>query len=654
MAQKENVIITVEAKTGDSAKDVGNLKDKINEVGDSAEKAGKQAEGSKGAFSSLGQAIKTLGAASIILKVFEKFGEILSGNSKITKVLAVATESLSIIVSDFVNFIVDNTDAVVNFFKNAFEKPGEFVEDLGKKIKENLIERFNSLLEVGGFLASAFKNLFTGEFDKALQNVKDAAKESLDVVTGIDDTGNKLVEAGKKIIDYTKNVVKAAQANVDLQNNAELAAARLGGLIEKFDRQAEKERQIRDDTTKSIQDRIDANNRLGVVLEESQKAQLAQAGLLIQAADANLKKDSTSIEFQKAKIEAQNQYAAVLAQVEGFRSEQLINQTGLLLEQQNLEKTRIQNQSLLLIAQKKANADLIVDELEKAQAKRKILDEEANVELKRLQDNINVVKEGTQARVDAEIEFANKKQEIEVNKLIADNEIRTITYNRQLEDLQFIQDNELAKFDAKRKAVDDEQELLNKQFKDKLITERDYNKRVKELSLQRRDIDKAERLLKEQNASAIGDILGALSGLAEQGTALQKVLALSQVAIDTGIAISGLTASTSAPSADNLATGGISGFAKYAGGIIKILANIAQARSIINSVPGGGSGSSPSISVPTADAPITPSFTPNAPTALDQTSINAIGNINTRAFVVESDITGSQKRIRRIENSARI
>ena len=653
MAQKENVIITVEAKTGDSAKNVGELKDKINEVGDSAEKAGKKAEESKGAFSSLGQAVKTLASASIILKVFEKFGEILSGNSKITKVLAVATESLSIIVSDFVNFIVDNTDAVVNFFKNAFEKPGEFVESLGQKIKENLIERFNSLLEVGGFLASAFKNLFTGEFDKALQNVKDAAKESLDVVTGIDDTGNKLVEAGKKIIDYTKNVVKAAQANVDLQNNAELAAARLGGLIEKFDRQAEKERQIRDDTTKSIQDRIDANNRLAVVLEESQKAQLAQAGLLIQAADANLKKDSTSIEFQKAKIEAQNQYAAVLAQVEGFRSEQLINQTGLLLEQQNLEKTRIQNQGLLLIAQKKANADLIIDELDKAQAKRKILDEEANVELKRLQDNINLVKEGTQARVDAEIEFANKKQEIEINKLIADNEIRTIYYNRQLEDLQFIQENELAKFDAKREAVQAEKELLDKQYKDKLISERDYNKRVKELSLQRKEIDRAERVQKEENANAIGGILGALSGLAEQGTALQKGLALAQVGIDTATSISSLMAVSEANPLNTLTFGG-AGIAQYAAGIIRILANVAQAKSILSSVPGGGSVPSTSISVPTTEAPVTPSFTPNAPTALDQTSINALGNVASRAYVVESDITGSQKRIRRIENSARI
>lgn len=653
MAQKENVIITVEAKTGDSAKDVGKLKDKIDEVGESAEKAGKQASESKGAFSSLGQAVKTLASASIILKVFEKFGEILSGNSRITNILAVATESLSIIVSDFVNFIVSNTDSVVNFFKNAFEKPAEFVKTLGKNIQDNLIERFNSLIEVGGFLASAFKNLFAGEFEKALTNVKDAAKESLDVVTGIDDTGDKLVEAGKKVIDYTKNVVKAAKANVDLQNNAELAAARLSGLIEQFDREAEKQRQVRDDTTKSVADRIKANEELGKVLEKSQQAQLAQASLLIQAADANLKKDANSIAFNKAKIEATNQYNAVLAQVEGFRSEQLINQTGLLLEQQNLEKTRIQNQSLLLIAQKKANADLIVDELDKAQAKRKILDDEANIELKRLQDNINLAGLGTQARVDAEIEFANKKQEIEVNKLIADNEIRTIKYNRELEDLQFIQENELAKFDAKREAVQAEKELLDKQYKDKLITEREYNKRVKELSLQRKEIDRAERVQKEENANAIGGILGALSGLAEQGTALQKGLALGQVAIDTATSISSLMAVSEANPLNTLTFGG-AGIAQYAAGIIRILANVAQAKSILSAVPGGGSVPSTSISVPTNEAPVTPSFTPNAPTALDQTSINALGNVASRAYVVESDITGSQKRIRRIENSARI
>jgi hypothetical protein len=104
----------------------------------------------------------------------------------------------------------------------------------------------------------------------------------------------------------------------------------------------------------------------------------------------------------------------------------------------------------------------------------------------------------------------------------------------------------------------------------------------------------------------------------------------------------------------NTLTFGGAGIAQYAAGIIRILANVAQAKSILSAVPGGGSAPSTNISVPTAEAPVTPSFTPNAPTALDQTSINAIGNINTRAYVVESDITGSQKRIRRIENSAKI
>ena len=222
-----------------------------------------------------------------------------------------------------------------------------------------------------------------------------------------------------------------------------------------------------------------------------------------------------------------------------------------------------------------------------------------------------------------------------------------------LEDLQFIQENELAKFDAKRKAVNDELELLKKKYKDELITERDYNKRVKELSLQRKEIDRAERVQKEENANAIGGILGALSGLAEQGTALQKGLALGQVAIDTATSISSLMAVSEANPLNTLTFGG-AGIAQYAAGIIRILANVAQAKSILSAVPGGGSAPSTSISVPTAEAPVTPTFTPNAPTALDRNSINAIGNINTRAYVVESDITGSQKRIRRIENSARI
>ena len=155
-----------------------------------------------------------------------------------------------------------------------------------------------------------------------------------------------------------------------------------------------------------------------------------------------------------------------------------------------------------------------------------------------------------------------------------------------------------------------------------------------------------------KNLGAIGDALGALSGMAEQGSALQKGLALGQIAIDTAVAISSLTANSEA-NPTNAVTFGGAGVVQFATGLLRILANIAQAKSILSQVPGSAS-SGPSISVSAPVAPIAPSFTPNAPTQLDQTSLNAIGNVAARAYVVESDITGSQKRIRRIENSARI
>ena len=73
-------------------------------------------------------------------------------------------------------------------------------------------------------------------------------------------------------------------------------------------------------------------------------------------------------------------------------------------------------------------------------------------------------------------------------------------------------------------------------------------------------------------------------------------------------------------------------------------------------VPGGGGGGAPSLpDAPSAGAgaPIAPRSPDNIPTSLDQTSLNTISNVVSRAYVVESDITGSQQRISRIEKAAR-
>jgi hypothetical protein len=70
-------------------------------------------------------------------------------------------------------------------------------------------------------------------------------------------------------------------------------------------------------------------------------------------------------------------------------------------------------------------------------------------------------------------------------------------------------------------------------------------------------------------------------------------------------------------------------------------------------VPGkGGAGGS----VPTGglnmNAPIVPT-TSSIMTRIDQSSINALGNQAVKAYVVESDMTSSQKRIEAIKQKAK-
>jgi hypothetical protein len=113
-----------------------------------------------------------------------------------------------------------------------------------------------------------------------------------------------------------------------------LAAAQQALLVEEYDRQAEKQRQIRDEERNSIEDRKKANDELGTILDAQEKAMLAQADLQIAAAQADVNKNKNT-ENQTALIEAQGNRLAVLAQIEGFRSEQKVN--DLALDRERLE-----------------------------------------------------------------------------------------------------------------------------------------------------------------------------------------------------------------------------------------------------------------------------------------------------------------------------
>lgn len=150
-------------------------------------------------------------------------------------------------------------------------------------------------------------------------------------------------------------------------------------------------------------------------------------------------------------------------------------------------------------------------------------------------------------------------------------------------------------------------------------------------------------LLEETKLSIIANAVGAAANLIGRNTAAGKALAIAQATIDTYAGATKALA-TYPPPFGAIAAGTV---------IATGLANVAQiVKTDVPFADGGGSGMSmPNIST---QAPIQQQYLPTAPTRLDQASLNTINNVVARAYVVESDITGKQKRIKRIENAARI
>jgi hypothetical protein len=485
--------IEIDVNTSDAVKDVDKLTDSVKDldkeakgvsgkslkgVGDGAKKAGKGVSGLSANFKALGGAIKATGIG-LLVTALASLAEGLSQNERASKFFKTTFEAVSIVTQDFINFVIDNGGKVVDLFKDIFENPTKNIQKLGDAIKTNLIERFESFLETIGFISKAVKSLFEGDFQGALDNIKEAGLEVIDTFTGVDGT---LEKATKTVTDYGNTVLDTAKKNIQLATSAEIASAQQALLVEQYDRQAEKLRQIRDNDLISIEERIKANNDLGDVLEKQEKAQLAEADAILASAQAQVNKNNNT-ENQVKLLEAQANKAGVLAQVEGFRSEQLTNENALIREKNELTQSGIESDTLRALNQKEFDASIIEDGVKRLEAERTNLETEREIEEERLQLKIDSFALGTQARLDAENELKDKLQEI--NQEIALNKIAT--------DKQIV-DNDKKADEEKIKS-----ELAVSNTKKKLAT----------------------------------TTLSFLSSVAEEGSALSKGVAVAQATINT-------------------------------------------------------------------------------------------------------------------------
>ncbi len=398
MAKK--IQVELEAKADDALKQVEAFKKEIEDlktkIAETSEKGGKGFKGlgkalkvataplrgaTKG-FKLLGKALGGLGVIGLLSKGFELLSEIFKKNQKVTDLFATAAEALSFVFNDLVKLFTDNIGVVTDFFSALFTNPLETMKNFANTLQRAVIDRFIQLKETLGFVAKGIGDLFKGNFSDAMESFKQAGKEAVDVITGQDQSFEKVKET---VTSYAKETLQAAKNIVELNKQAQLNEAINQGLIEKYDIQAEQLRQVRDDESKTFAERIEANEKLALVLDEQEKVMKANAQARIDAAAAELSKNEDNIEAQVAYQEALNEAAGIEAQITGFRSEQQTNVNALLREQAEAKKeiaaiglNEIQEErleALNLYNERKALIEqTITDEEEKAAALKLIKD----------------------------------------------------------------------------------------------------------------------------------------------------------------------------------------------------------------------------------------------------------------------------------------
>ena len=357
-----------ELKTGKTKKDLSDIADGVNDVKTGLNNVTTQGKKTNKVLKGISNLFKGALGLGIVIKAFDILKETFMANQKVADTFATVMETISLVFNQVVNAVVKGN--------------GEF-NALGKVLTNVLnigLAPFKLAFEgISIAIMSAQKAFlqFTGGSKERIAELTlgiiEAKYAALEIGEGVVDSGKAIVENFGAAVNSIKEIsitaaYETAKANVELQKSAEVAAVINQGLIEKYDRQAEQQRQIRDDESKTIEERIAANNKLGEVLEEQQKLMLENVDLQIKSAQAQYDKNASQ-ENYIALLEAQNEREAVLAQIEGFRSEQLINRISLekeladtVKEAQEAEAERIND-----LLEKKLEAAKIEADLKKQQ-----------------------------------------------------------------------------------------------------------------------------------------------------------------------------------------------------------------------------------------------------------------------------------------------
>jgi hypothetical protein len=301
--------------------------------------------------------------------------------------------------------------------------------------------------------------------------------------------------------------------------------------------------------------------------------------------------------------------------------------------------------------QKDANDQAAKDrqaERDKRKAEKKKEEEEAAAAEKLKNDQIAEAQQGF-VESERERRLAQAKTEKEAVKIKYENEQLALrdAYWKQLKEaegneeaLKFIKAKYQSDTVTAKANFDKQQAEADKKASDEFIA----NKKKEGEVVTAIALDSAKKRIKSEEAvqqakqnlyKASIDLANSIAALAGEQTKTGKAIALSVIAADTAMAISGALNVTQKPSPDNVATGGLAGAAKYIGLAAMILTNAKKARDILK----GGQPSAPT-GMQSSGGGLPQMAAPQISSTLPQVS-----GFEQRVYVTEGDISRTQGRV---------
>ena len=624
-------------KTTKSVKDLsketkktsGEMKGGFKGASDSAQKLGSSMGGATGAAVTFATGIKSMTKAAIafiatplgllltgialaIAAVKTAFTSSEEGQNKYAKLMSV----IGVVVGNLMDIVAEFGEAIIGVFEN----PQKAVEDFAKSIKENITNRFEGLIELVPALGEAISLVFKGKWKEAGKVAVDATAK---ITSGVENVTDKIGKAGEAMADFAEQTAKemAQAADVaDMRAKADIIERDL--LVER----AKTEGEIAELRLRARQeDQFGAEERRAAIVRATE----LQDGLLQKETEVlELRADAQIAEntFSKSNKENLDKEAEAVAKVHRQQAVRL-NQARTMQRELNTINTQ-------LAAEENAR----INELEKA---RKIahdkhvkrIKEEADLEFDLADKTATKKIETLKALQDANLELMAEGEEKEL-------EAARIALERRLEGIMGANALEIELRDALEAAgLIEKQAIIDKFAAEELGKQKDSNKKLLD---EEKNLANARQSVAQSLGSVLGSIASLISQQSKEGVIAAKVLAIAQIAIDTAVAITGAIAQAqSVPYPGNLAA--------IATGVAAVVAGIASAVTTLNTANVPGGNAPPPSPPPAVTAPSFAGVSTNT-TELGNTESAELAPI--QAFVVETQLTGSQNEVNQIEGQA--